>query len=42
MEVATIEEIADAINILSPVGTALCMAAAAKKDHEKGELWIFS
>ncbi|KAL9239925.1 hypothetical protein vseg_014196 [Gypsophila vaccaria] len=35
VEVATYEEIADAINILSPVGTALSMAAAVKKDHEK-------
>ncbi|KAE8038428.1 hypothetical protein FH972_010939 [Carpinus fangiana] len=33
-EVATVEEIADAIDIPSPVGTALCMAAAVKKDHE--------
>lgn len=38
IEVASIDEIVDAINVLSPVGTALCMAAAAKKDHEKGEL----
>lgn len=34
VEVATAEEIADAIDILSPIGTALCMAAAVKKDHE--------
>ncbi|XP_030966830.1 E3 ubiquitin-protein ligase KEG [Quercus lobata] len=34
VEVATVEEIADAIDIPSPVGTALCMAAAVKKDHE--------
>lgn len=34
VEVASPEEIADAIDIPSPVGTALCMAAAAKKDHE--------
>ncbi|KNA22776.1 hypothetical protein SOVF_031290 [Spinacia oleracea] len=34
IKVATTEEIAVAINIPSPVGTALCMAAAAKKDHE--------
>lgn len=36
VEIATAEEIADAIDILSPVGTALCMAAAVKKDHEIG------
>ncbi|XP_057520201.1 E3 ubiquitin-protein ligase KEG [Amaranthus tricolor] len=35
IEVASIDEIVDAINVLSPVGTALCMATAAKKDHEK-------
>ncbi|KAG6628361.1 hypothetical protein I3843_14G010800 [Carya illinoinensis] len=34
VEVTTAEEIADAIDIPSPVGTALCMAAALKKDHE--------
>lgn len=34
VEVASPEEIADAIDIPSPVGTALCMAAAVKKDHE--------
>ncbi|KAK8631230.1 hypothetical protein V6N13_079987 [Hibiscus sabdariffa] len=34
VEVASPEEIADAIDIPSPVGTALCMAAALKKDHE--------
>lgn len=36
VEVATPYEIADAIDIPSPVGTALCMAAALKKDHEIG------
>ena len=36
VEVASLEEIADAIDIPSPVGTALCMAAALKKDHEIG------
>lgn len=36
VEVASPEEIADAIDIPSPVGTALCMAAAVKKDHEIG------
>jgi len=31
------EEISqEAINIPSPVGTALCMAASIRKDHEKG------
>ncbi|KAJ8427692.1 hypothetical protein Cgig2_003603 [Carnegiea gigantea] len=35
VELATFEERADAINITSPVGTALCMAAAVKKDHQK-------
>jgi E3 ubiquitin-protein ligase KEG len=34
VEVATAEDIADAIDIPSPVGNALCMAAAVKKDHE--------
>ncbi|KAL5570430.1 hypothetical protein UlMin_027005, partial [Ulmus minor] len=34
VEIATREEIADAIDIPSSVGTALCMAAAVKKDHE--------
>ncbi|TYI31413.1 hypothetical protein ES332_A05G449400v1 [Gossypium tomentosum] len=34
VEVASPEEIAEAIDIPSPVGTALCMAAALKKDHE--------
>ncbi|EOY19728.1 Kinases,ubiquitin-protein ligases isoform 1 [Theobroma cacao] len=34
VEVASPEEIADTIDIPSPVGTALCMAAALKKDHE--------
>lgn len=37
VELAPIEEIADAIDIPSPVGTALCMAAALKKDREAGE-----
>ncbi|XP_077217739.1 protein kinases;ubiquitin-protein ligase [Tasmannia lanceolata] len=34
VEVASQEEIYEAIEIPSPVGTALCMAAALKKDHE--------
>lgn len=38
MEVATPEEITDTIDIPSPLGTALCMAAAVKKDHEIGKL----
>lgn len=38
VEVATPEEIADAIDIPSPVGTALCMAAALKKNHEIGKV----
>ncbi|KAL0387792.1 UNVERIFIED_CONTAM: E3 ubiquitin-protein ligase KEG [Sesamum radiatum] len=36
VELASKEDIADAIDIQSPVGTALCMAAALKKDHEPG------
>ncbi|KAK4270980.1 hypothetical protein QN277_019742 [Acacia crassicarpa] len=36
VEVATPEEIAEAIDIPNPIGTALCMAAASKKDHEIG------
>ncbi|KAL6981093.1 nicotinamide N-methyltransferase [Sarracenia purpurea var. burkii] len=34
VELASLEEIANAIDIPSPVGTALCMAAASKRDHE--------
>ncbi|KAF5810660.1 putative protein kinase TKL-Pl-1 family transcription factor C2H2 family [Helianthus annuus] len=34
IEVASSEDIADAIDVPSPVGTALSMAAALKKDHE--------
>ncbi|CAN1316141.1 E3 ubiquitin-protein ligase KEG [Linum perenne] len=34
VEVASPDDIAEAINIPSPVGTALCMAASSKKDHE--------
>ncbi|KAE9621535.1 hypothetical protein Lal_00033022 [Lupinus albus] len=34
LEVATSDEIAKAIDIRSSIGTALCMAAASKKDHE--------
>ena len=36
VEVAASDVIAEAIDIPSPIGTALCMAAAAKKDHEIG------
>lgn len=39
VELASMEEIAEAIDIQSPVGTALCMAAASKKDHESGISW---
>nr|KYP61015.1 E3 ubiquitin-protein ligase KEG [Cajanus cajan] len=34
VEVATSDEIAESIDIASHMGTALCMAAASKKDHE--------
>ncbi|GAV62128.1 Pkinase domain-containing protein/Ank_2 domain-containing protein/Ank_3 domain-containing protein/zf-RING_2 domain-containing protein [Cephalotus follicularis] len=34
LEVASSKEIAEAINVSSPAGTALCMAAALKKGHE--------
>ncbi|PHU09809.1 E3 ubiquitin-protein ligase KEG [Capsicum chinense] len=34
VELASIEDITNAIDIPSPVGTALCMAAALKKDRE--------
>lgn len=37
-EVATPEDISNAINIPSPIGTALCMAAALKKGHEIGNI----
>lgn len=36
IEIATAEEIAEAIDIPSSAGTALCMAAALKKDRERG------
>lgn len=38
VEVASPEEIAEAIDIPSAVGSALCMAAALKKDHEIGKV----
>ncbi|GAB4827765.1 hypothetical protein Ancab_034651 [Ancistrocladus abbreviatus] len=34
VEIASPEVIADVIDLRSPMGTALCMAAATKKDHE--------
>ncbi|KAG5130727.1 hypothetical protein JHK84_037124 [Glycine max] len=34
VEIATSDEIAESVDIPSPMGTALCMAAASKKDHE--------
>lgn len=34
--IASQQEIAEAIDIPSEVGTALCMAASLKKDHETG------
>lgn len=37
VELASTEEIAGAIDIESPLGTSLCMAAALKKDHEVGK-----
>lgn len=39
VEVASPEEIVNVIDIPGPVGTALCMAAALKKDHEVGNAW---
>lgn len=40
-EVATAEEIAEAIDVPSPAGTALCMAASLKKDRETGKRRLF-
>lgn len=40
VDVASLEDIAEAIDVPSPVGTALCMAAALKKEHEKGNFWF--
>ncbi|KAK6928918.1 Serine-threonine/tyrosine-protein kinase, catalytic domain [Dillenia turbinata] len=37
LEIASREEIADAIDVPGPYGTALCMAAALKKNYETGE-----
>ena len=39
-ELALPEEISEAIDIPSSAGTALCMAAALKKDREIGKLFI--
>lgn len=38
VEVATPEDISNAIEIPRPIGTALCMAAALKKDHGTGNV----
>lgn len=38
MEVASAEDVENAIDIPGPVGTAVCMAAALKKDREFGML----
>ena len=40
-ELALPEEISEAIDIPSSTGTALCMAAALKKDRETGKLVIW-
>ncbi|KAH9686311.1 E3 ubiquitin-protein ligase KEG [Citrus sinensis] len=40
VEVASPEEIVNVIDIPGPVGTALCMAAALKKDHEVDSVLI--
>lgn len=40
-EVATAEEITEAIDVPSPAGTALCMAASLKKDRETGKRRLF-
>lgn len=42
VELASVDEIEEAIDIQSPVGTALCMAAASKKDHEPGISWAIN
>lgn len=41
IELTSMEDIAEAINIQGPAGAALCMAAALKKDHESGKLLHF-
>ncbi|KAK9169794.1 hypothetical protein Syun_001934 [Stephania yunnanensis] len=40
LEIASKEDIALAIDVASPTGTALCMAAALKKDHESGREFV--
>lgn len=40
-ELASTEEIADAIDVPSSAGTALCMAASLKRDHEAGKAFIW-
>lgn len=42
IEVASTEEIEDAIDVPSPVGTALSMATSLKKDHESGTCNLIS
>lgn len=37
LEVSSPEDVAHAIDVPSPAGTALCMAASLKKDHESGK-----
>lgn len=36
VELASPEEVAEAIDVPSNLGTAICMAAALKKNHEQG------
>ena len=38
VELASQEVIDEAIDVPGPNGTALCMAAALKKDHENGNV----
>lgn len=39
VEVASKEEIVKAIDIPGPAGTALCMAAGLKRNHEDGKFY---
>lgn len=41
VQLSSREEIASAINIPSPAGTALCIASALKKDRESGTTWFW-
>ena len=41
VEIASEQEIESAIEIPSPNGTALCMAASLKKEHESGMFLFF-